>query len=121
HSAARVDHKTREAGYPGPEVRPRRAAIARGNEPSPKVAPLAPALLDQRERHAKHASLPWCVEDELAVLARERGFACHAPHLGTHVSAHYRATPIIASRVTAPASSSSLAPSVPGGRAGTTR
>ena len=77
----------------------------------------------ERER----ARLPLRVEDGLVLLDLDRPHAVHAAHV---VHAVHRllpagtvtcATPIIASRVTIAASCSSLQPSVPAGRSGSTR
>jgi hypothetical protein len=70
----------------------------------------AVGVLDDRGRHREHRALPGCVEDQLPVAAgpvqirqAQRG-------------AHRRATPIIESRVTSPANSASVMPSVAGRR-----
>ena len=75
------------------------------------------AGLDDGGTEPEHPGLPGRLEDKLTV----------APWWGSdtldveQVAPHRRATPIIESRVTSPASSSSLRSSVPAGLSGTTR
>ena len=71
------------------------------------------------EHEREHAALPAGVERRLVGLGHDRPEAVHAAHVVRAV--HSTPVPIIASRVTSPASSSSLKPSLPGGRIGTTR
>src|SRR5206468_7320801 len=84
--------------------------------------PLAPGAHGEVER--EDAALPLFVEDRLVGLRVDRAEALHAAEV---VGAVHRAgalgrpTPIIESRVTSPARSSSLRPSVPAGRSGSTR
>src|SRR5207245_1008617 len=78
-------------------------------------------------REAAHARLPLGMEHRLVLLDFDRSHAVHAAHVVDAVHRLPRAgsftcaTPIIASRVTIAASSSSLQPSVPAGRSGSTR
>ena len=91
-----------------------------------------PALVDvpethraRTEREPERPLLPVGVEDRLVLFRRDRT----EPHLpaeivrAVHAAAGSRArpVPIMESRVTSPASFSSLQPSVPAGRCGTTR
>ena len=68
-----------------------------------------------RRREAEDRALPGCVEDQLAVPAGQ------VQVRQAQRGAHRRATPIIESRVTSPASSASVNPAVPAGRCGRTR
>src|SRR5439155_26827398 len=93
---------------------------------SPHVdVPLAVEAAGDIER--VHARLPLGMEDRLVFLDLDRPHAVHAAHVVHAVhrllcpGAFTCATPIIASRVTISASSSSLQPSVPSGRSGSTR
>jgi magnesium transporter len=75
----------------------------------------AERMLDDRGCQREHGALPGCVESQLAVAAGQ-------VQVGkAQRGAHSRATPIIESRVTRPASSTSVIPPVPGGRWGKTR
>ena len=77
--------------------------------------PLERPLLVQGDGQAKNPGLPWRLENQLAILPRQRDlfwqFLVQTPA---------SPTPIIESRVTIFASSSSLSPSVPAGRFGNT-
>ena len=73
----------------------------------------------ERDRHREHAPLPLGVERRLVGLGHDRAEAVRAAHVVRAV--HSTPVPIIASRVTMPASRSSSQPSVPAGRIGTTR
>ena len=96
------------------------------------VLPRVAALVDVPETHragtkrqAERALFPVGVEDRLVLFRRDRA----EPHLpaeimrAVHAAAGSSASPvpIIESRVTSSASFSSLKPSVPAGRCGTTR
>ena len=80
-----------------------------------------------RERERERAALPLGVEDGLVGLGLDRPEAVHAAHVvdavhdATASGRAARPVPIIESRVTSAARSSSLQPSVPSGRIGTTR
>ena len=91
-----------------------------------------PALVDvpeahcaRTERQPKRALFPVGVEDRLVDFRRDRTEAHLAAEIvrTVHAAAGSSASPvpIIESRVTSPASFSSLQPSVPAGRCGTTR
>src|SRR5262249_40860983 len=94
-----------------------------------ELAPLEAVVVAHRHGHPEDAALPRLVEHELAVLPRQRGGALHIGDLTPPDRSHPAAgagrpptaTPIIASRVTKPASSASLSRSVPAGRSGSTR
>ena len=80
------------------------------------------------KRQRKSAPLPIGVKWRLAVLTHDRAEILHTAHVvdAVHaaclVSADFgKPVPIIESRVTSEASSSSLQPSVPAGRIGNTR
>ena len=96
------------------------------------VFPRVPALVDIPETHRagtkrqpQRALFPIGVEDRLVLFRRNRA----KPHLSAEIVRAVHAAsgssaspvPIIESRVTSPASFSSLQPSVPAGRCGTTR
>src|SRR5262249_35058184 len=66
----------------------------------------------------EQTSLPISMEHRLIRLPRDRAEAVHAAHVVDAV--HTRAVPIMPSRVTRPASASSLRPSAPFGRWGRT-
>src|SRR5205807_8091749 len=72
------------------------------------------AGVDHRGGQPEDPGLPRGLEDQLAVAPGRRGGA-------GDVQLHKRATPIIESRVTRPAGSSSERSSVPFGRSGSTR
>src|SRR5205823_5960349 len=92
-----------------------------GDQPLAKwLAVAAEARLDDGSGQTENPGLPRSVEDELAVAPRRGGGAVDVK-LQRHRGAHNLATPIIESRVTSAASSSSVRPSVPGGRSGSTR
>src|SRR5262245_54355221 len=96
-----------------------------GDQALAEFVPMKGALLVEADRHAERATLPWCIEDELAILARYRGRAAKLVDGGIdghrQLPADGRATPIIVSRVTSLTRSSSLNVSVPVGRSGNTR
>ena len=74
--------------------------------------------------HRDYAAFPRRREHEFSVVTRQRGGAVHERDLvgqSVRFTAHGRCTPIIASRVTSDASSSSPRRSVPTGRSGITR
>src|SRR5205809_442954 len=80
------------------------------------------------ERHAEDAAFPFVVEDRLVPLGNDGPHPVHASEImrAVHRRAAFAgagtlATPIIASRVTSAANCSSLSPSVPAGRSGSTR
>src|SRR5436190_8535170 len=92
-----------------------------------KVVPGISAIFAEQNREAEGSALPRRGEDELAVLSRQGGLALEVGD--AVVDAHRaplsagmrgRATPIMQSRVTMPASCSSVQPSVPCGRCGST-
>src|SRR6202023_1453806 len=86
------------------------------DELAPERFPVAAErVLDDRGGEREHRALPGCLEGQLAVPAGQ----VHPRQ--AQLRAHSRATPIIESRVTSPASSASVMPSVPGGRSGRTR
>ncbi len=99
---------------------------------SPKVVPRQAEPVERDHDHAKRPALPRLLEHELAVVARERHpvaeggvdpgqVARSCAHLIAGWLAVGTAVPIMQSRVTIAASSSSLQPSVPSGRIGSTR
>src|SRR5439155_22197998 len=93
-----------------------------GDKAKAELVPSQAKRFDDADRHRQRASLPGCGEDQLAVAARERDAPAHVDDLRSNRAvAHGRATPIIASRVTSLAKSSSIIPSVPCGRPGRTR
>src|SRR5205814_9371528 len=73
--------------------------------------------------HRHDAALPRFVEGRLVGLDLDLAEAVHAAHVvhAVHVGTFGRPAPIMLSRVTISASSSSLQPSVPAGRSGSTR
>ena len=75
----------------------------------------AERVIDDCGREREHPALPRCVEGQLPVPPGQ------VQVRQAQLPAHRRATPIIESRVTSPASSGSVMPSVPGGRWGRTR
>lgn len=77
-------------------------------------------MLERHDAHAERAALPRLLEDELAVVARQRGGGAER-RVGGRQPAHGSAVPIMQSRVTIPASSSSPRSSLPAGRSGSTR
>ena len=106
-----------------------------GDQVVAKVVPGVDLVVAQRDRHAEDAPLPGRLEDQLAVLARHGQVVAQIldalvghrrlrpssprPRRAT-AGAPTFATPIMASRVTSAASSSSVSPSVPAGRSGST-
>lgn len=84
-----------------------------------EVFPLQTESLDERDGHRQCSAFPRRGEDQLAVVAGERGLSLHVRDRGVEC-AHRRATPIIESRVTSSASSASVLLSVPAGRSGST-
>src|SRR5205823_13070837 len=99
------------------------------DEGVPEAAPWVHSLLVERDGDAKCAPLPRSLEDELAVASGERGVALHVRDVGIGLGGHGQrarageltfTTPIMESRVTSFASSSSARPSVPAGRSGST-
>ena len=109
-----------------PQVLVRRNAFEGEAEPRP-VAPAAPSPHGPGKR--EDPAFPTVVKDRLVVLRLHRAEAVHAAHVVDRVHrpppeddrAATRATPIIESRVTRSANSSSVMSSVPGGRCGSTR
>src|ERR671934_185592 len=85
-----------------------------GDQLLPKALPLESVSLRQRDGDSERTALPRLLEDELAVRARRRRRALDVDR--HRVSG--RPVPIIASRVTSCASSSSDSSSVPSGRSG---
>ena len=82
----------------------------------PERFPIAAArVLDDRCCQRENGALPGCVEGRLAVAAGQ------VQSGQGQWSGHSRATPIIESRVTRPASSASVMPTLAGGRWGKTR
>ncbi len=106
-----------------------------GDQMPAELLPLDGPRVVQGDDEPEGAALPGLLEDELPVAARQRRLAAerllergvrrrrsgHAAQAATPVGAPTTATPIMASRVTSAASSSSLIPSVPGGRCGSTK
>jgi len=99
---------------------------------TPKVGPRHTEPVDDYHGHAKRPPLPGLLEHKLAIVARERHLVTEGGIDGGQVAgslAHLiagprtlgNAVPIMESRVTIAASSSSLQPSVPAGRIGSTR
>src|SRR5476651_812974 len=76
-----------------------------------------------RPHHGHHAALPPMMEGGLVGLDLDFAEAVHAAHVvhAVHDSTLGRPVPIMLSRVTIAASCSSLQPSVPAGRIGSTR
>ena len=105
-----------------------------GGEPIAEGVPGVALAVAHGDRHAEDAPLPRCLEHQLAVLARHRQvvaqvldpLVAHRPSARSPAAAPLAAgaatfaTPIIASRVTSAASSSSASPPVPAGRSGRT-
>ena len=107
-----------ERDRPAVPVRAIRLGCDRRDELPAKRLPIAvEARLDDRCAEAEHPRLPRRLEDEFTVPSRRSGGTVDVEQLGVHS----RATPIIESRVTSAASSSSDRPSVPAGLSGTTR
>src|SRR6516225_6287 len=75
----------------------------------------AERVLDDRGCEREHGALPGCIESQFPVASGK------VQVRKAQRGAHSRATPIIESRVTRPASSASVMPSLPGGRWGITR
>ena len=92
----------------------------RVDETGAEILPAETELLNEPDGHGQHPPLPWRIEHELAVVARQRGDSAHLASLGPNRIAQSRCTPIIASRLTSTANSSSVAPSLPAGRSGST-
>src|SRR5512132_2004612 len=95
-----------------------------------EFAPWRSRALEHDDAKAERSALPDLLEDQLAVRARQRrSYTYRFVDIGesggcTHAGVSWAtgtATPIIASRVTIAASSSSSQPSVPEGRSGSTR
>jgi len=104
----------------------------RAREVAPEVGPRHVEPIEDDHCHAERPPLPGLLEHELAVIPRQRGLVAEGgidggqvARLGAHVIAGApavgSAVPIMQSRVTAAASASSLQPSVPSGRIGSTR
>ena len=106
-----------------------------GDQAVAEVVPGVDLVVAQRDRHAEDAPLPGRLEDQLAVLARHGQVVAEVldalgrssslrrvsrGRAGRCAGAPTLATPIMASRVTSAASSSSVSPSVPAGRSGST-
>jgi len=84
-----------------------------------EVLPFSTGALDREDGQGVRSSLPGCVEDRGPVRTRHRRFGeAFVEYVGLR---HSWATPIMASLVTSPASSSSESPSLPSGRIGSTR
>src|ERR1700686_3821335 len=84
-----------------------------------EVVPLPTGALHDENGHGMGPRLPGCLEHRRPVRPRQRGLG--EPGVTDIVDAHSRATPIIESRVTSAASSSSAISSVSAGRMGSTR
>src|ERR1051326_5381852 len=94
-----------------------------------------PAIVDMPFTPSAHRAIervtpafPWFVEDRFVLLGANRSHALHAPHVVNAIhdflpgfGSPAFAVPIIESRVTSAASSSSFRLCVPAGRSGTTR
>ena len=107
-----------EGGRPAVPVLALRLGRDRGDELlTERFAIALEARLDDGGRETEHARLPRRVEDELPVAAWGSRGAVDVQQIGFQ----RRATPIIESRVTSAASSSSDNDSVPAGRSGTTK
>src|SRR5262245_60542529 len=92
-----------------------------GAPPLAELLPREAPRLVQRHRDAEHATLPRRREHELPVAPWRRRRAGEVQRRGHEPGPFAFATPIIASRVTSLASSSSASRSVPAGRSGRTR
>src|SRR5262249_53698905 len=97
-----------------------------------ELRPRDARAFERDDGHPEHAPLPWLLEHELTVRAREWRSACKRAidvgelcfdraHATAPSGSSARPVPIIESRVTSPASRSSDQPSVPAGRSGRTR
>ena len=84
-----------------------------------EVLPFSTGALDREDGQGVRSSLPGCVEDRGPVRPRHSRFG--EPFVEYVGLRHSWATPIMASLVTSPASSSSGSPSLPSGRIGSTR
>ena len=104
----------------------------RAREVAPEVGPRHVEPIEDDHCHAERPPLPGLLEHKLAIVARERHLVTEGGIDGGQVAgslAHLiagprtlgNAVPIMESRVTIAASSSSLQPSVPAGRIGSTR
>ncbi len=105
-----------------------------GHQAVAEGVPVEDPVVAERDRHAEDPPLPGGLEDQLAVPARHGQVVAQVldplvahprprPSVRGRVGARGAptfATPIIASRVTNAASSSSVSPSVPAGRSGST-
>ncbi len=99
-------------------------------QPVTELIPGKCLLVAQRDSHTEDAPLPGCLKDEFAVLAWDGEIVAHVddavvahrspPAVTAAAGSVAFATPIIASRVTSAANSSSDMPSVPAGRSGRT-
>ncbi len=127
-----LDDETLERGEPLAIVRLRlvRVRVARRgadrvDQALLELRPGERALAVKRDRNAERAALPRIGEHELSVLPRQRDLPAHAGDRGVDLCAHRGdcglVTPIMQSRVTSLASSSSPIPSVPAGRSGSTK
>src|SRR5262249_52894630 len=104
----------------------------RTREVPAKVRPRRAEPVERDHSHAKRPALPGLLEHQLAVIARERRLVAEGgvdrgqvalsfAHLVAAWWAVGTAVPIMQSRVTIAARSSSLQPPVPSGRIGSTR
>src|SRR5438270_9642693 len=91
------------------------------DEVTAEEVPRQPQALDESHGQGQRPRFPRRREDQLAVVARKGAGAVHEGHVVGQFCSQSRCTPIMESRVTTPASSSSVIPSVPAGRSGRTR
>ena len=108
-----------KGGNPAVPVGPLRIVIDGGNQMSTEVVPLAACAFDDENGHRQRSRLPWRVERGRAIGAGKGPLG--KAGVDQVVRFHGRATPIMESRVTRPASASSDSASVPSGRIGNTR
>lgn len=97
-----------------------RAGDDGGHEMLAKLLPCRAGALEHDDAHPERAPLPRLLEDEFAVVARQRRRGSE-PGVGRGEPAHGTAVPIMQSRVTSAASCSSSRSSLPAGRSGSTR
>ena len=108
-----------EGDDPAVPVRALVVLLECGHQPPAEVVPFATRGLDAEHGQRMRPRLPRCVERRLAVGAGKRRF--REPLVAQAEAAHDRSTPIMASRVTRAASSSSDRSSEPAGLMGRTR
>lgn len=105
--------------HPAVPIRSSIITVYGRDQVSAEVLPFSTGALDREDGQAVRSSLPGCVEDRGPVRTRHRRFG--EPFVEYVGLRHSWATPIMASLVTSPASSSSESPSLPSGRMGNTR